>query len=161
MEIKMQNFLTCVLLSFSQVAVTAVAMMFDKDQTQEKPPNKSISKGLSVYQLVYLYVFTHCSNFSKYSFFFSFILFFKHNLCVQSVGGRHEPTITVNFIFLCATSIQGFIISSQAVVRMRSSCSFPWSCVPTRPPPTLSHRPKSQVAIYLFHWLHNLLLCPV
>ncbi|XP_056907498.1 C2 domain-containing protein 5 isoform X4 [Takifugu flavidus] len=30
-----------------QVAVTAVAMTFDKDQTQEKPPDKSISKGCS------------------------------------------------------------------------------------------------------------------
>lgn len=33
-------------LSASQVAVTAVAMTFDKDQTQEKPPDKPITKGL-------------------------------------------------------------------------------------------------------------------
>lgn len=36
---------TC--LSLFQVAVTAVAMTFDKEQTQEKPTDKSVNKGLS------------------------------------------------------------------------------------------------------------------
>lgn len=35
-------------LAVSQVAVTAVAMTFDKNQTQEKPPDKTVPKGQSV-----------------------------------------------------------------------------------------------------------------
>lgn len=35
-------------MSFLQVAVTAVAMTFDKDQTQERPVDKPITKGLFI-----------------------------------------------------------------------------------------------------------------
>lgn len=37
----------------TQVAVTAVAMTFDKDQTQEKPSEKPASKGLQIDSFVF------------------------------------------------------------------------------------------------------------
>lgn len=46
---KIEFFLTLATVppSVSQVAVTAVAMTFDKEQTQEKPTDKPVTKGLS------------------------------------------------------------------------------------------------------------------
>uniref|UniRef100_A0A7N6AVJ9 C2 domain-containing protein 5 n=1 Tax=Anabas testudineus TaxID=64144 RepID=A0A7N6AVJ9_ANATE len=42
-----------------QVAVTAVAMTFDKDQSQEKPADRSTTKGLSTSTLTFLQVSPH------------------------------------------------------------------------------------------------------
>uniref|UniRef100_A0A8C4NYY1 C2 domain-containing protein 5 n=1 Tax=Dicentrarchus labrax TaxID=13489 RepID=A0A8C4NYY1_DICLA len=45
-----------------QVAVTAVAMTFDKDQTQEKPAEKAITKGLSAASVDYGSFADRCST---------------------------------------------------------------------------------------------------
>lgn len=42
------SYIAAVPVSVSQVAVTAVAVTFDKDQAQEKPMDKSATKGPSV-----------------------------------------------------------------------------------------------------------------
>lgn len=97
-----------VLPSVSQVAVTAVAMTFDKDQTQEKPPDKSISKGLSVQHFLGQDFFSHTIQISKQYSLFVFILSWKIIIPVfsQQALATQNPTITFYFVFVGVMSTQ-------------------------------------------------------
>lgn len=72
-----------------QVAVTAVAMTFDKNQTQEKPADKTVAKGLSVR----LWIST-CSTTCQIS---------QSNHCLSFVDGFISTTVWNNRLFIGRT----------------------------------------------------------
>ncbi|KAI3371368.1 hypothetical protein L3Q82_023971 [Scortum barcoo] len=124
-----------------QVAVTAVAMTFDKDQNQEKPPDKPITKGLSEIRLNLgesVNVFLGCGEIEEQ-------LQFPLELCADPSSSNSQPLSKISVSSLERSSP----LPEGRSRSLRSNRSFGGSSVTVVKMTPLSFLPGTRIIKYL------------